>query len=85
MQFTVLPSVQRSVIAMPNTDPSPNLLRGGNCFVRAKGVLAGIDLSGAANGIKQRCMDPSTLDTCITPELSGMVNSIVRLFDTKRI
>lgn len=58
---------------------------GGACFIRARDTLAEYDLKGAAMRIKQRCVDSSTLSSCITPELSGMVNSLLQLFDAKKI
>ncbi len=59
--------------------------RGGACFLRAKNALKEFDLNGAATRISQSCVDSSKLETCITPELSGVVNSLLQLFDSKKL
>ena len=59
--------------------------RGGACFTRAKSALKEFDLNADVTRIAQRCVDLSKLDTCITPELSGLVNSLLREFDAKKI
>lgn len=58
---------------------------GGSCFIRARNALAEFDLEDAALQLKQHRSDPSTLSNCITPHMSGIINSLLRLFDAKRI
>ena len=58
---------------------------GGTCFIRAKNVLIEFDLKESASRIKKRCVEASALGKCITPELGGVVNSLLRQFDAKKI
>ena len=58
---------------------------GGECFGRAKMALTGFDLQAASANVKRRCPDASTLQRCITPQLSDVVNALLRIFDAKRM
>jgi hypothetical protein len=58
---------------------------GGECFGRAKMALSGFDLQAATANVKRQCPDFSTLQRCITPQLSDVVNALLRVFDAKRI
>lgn len=58
---------------------------GGECFGRAKMALTGFDLKAASANVKRQCPDASTLQRCITPQLSDVVNALLRIFDAKRI
>jgi len=59
--------------------------RGGRCFLSARTALSEAHLEEASVKISQKCHDPSTLSSCITPEMSDLAYRILALFEAKRL
>ena len=57
---------------------------GGTCWEKARAVIRSLPLDAVVLHIALTCRNQS-LQSCITPEISNLVNDLVRRFDAARI
>lgn len=58
---------------------------GEECFSKARNVLAEFGLRRRSQEVAQRCSDPETFNTCLTPEVASLVRALTTEFRNKSL